>query len=179
MFSRSSSVSLPGSPDGPFAHDGSWSHITPERLASTRCRMHECSSLQLAGSSPPGPTAPFTPPKGSPRVPSQCRGSVLRRPRTGMVVRGSSSPLQVPVSVVKKQAPPIAQSSWSVLPSGWQLSQEKLPWSDAKAFMNAIRPLRTFSGVGSLPTVALLTSVGVVGSLTSTVETVLSSVFST
>ena len=149
--------------------------MTPERLASTSWRKQLCSSVQLGARLPAGPVAPLRPPKGSPSVPSQCSGSVPVRPRTGMVVRSSSSPLQAP----KKHAPPMRHSSWSMLPSGWQLSQEKVSFVEANAFMKAMRPLRTASGVGSLPTRIFFRWSRALGSRTSTTETVFSSVFST
>ena len=62
----------------------------------------------------PSPTAPLPPPNGSPRVPSQCSGSVFLRPRIGIVVRGSSPPSQP----MRKHSPPIRHSSWSVLRVG-------------------------------------------------------------
>jgi hypothetical protein len=83
------------------------------------------------------------------------------------------------VQAPKKQAPPIRQISWSVWESGWQLSQENVPLSEAKAFANAIRPRRTGSGVGSLPTPNLVVWAGAAGFETSTTETVFSSVLST
>ena len=66
----------------------------------------------------------------------------------GIVVRGSS-PRPQPMP---SQAPPIRHSSWSVLPSGWQLAQEWLPVVEAKALLKAMLPRRTAGGVGSLPT---------------------------
>ena len=77
------------------------------------------------------------------------------RPRIGIVVRGSSpSPQPMP-----GHAPPMRHSSWSVLPSGWQLPQEWLPVVEAKALLKAMLPVAHGGGVGSLPTFVVATSV--------------------
>ena len=70
------------------------------------------------------------------------------------------------------------QSNWSVLPSGWQLSQEKVPVVDALASLNAIRPSLTSGWVGSFkatnPAIC-----GLDGSNKSTNETVLATALRT
>jgi hypothetical protein len=105
MLSRSVLVSSPPPLQGGV-------HMTPVWLPSTRWRKQSCSASgpprsQSAGLLPPPPRDPSVPPKGSPSVPSQCRGNVFLRPRTGMVLRISSSSVQAP----KKQAPPIRHRS--------------------------------------------------------------------
>jgi hypothetical protein len=93
----------------------------------------------------------------------------------GIVVRGSSSPVQAP----KKQAPPIRHRIWSMCASGWQLAQEKLPVEEAKALWNAARPRRTSSGSGSPNSAILAVGARADGLETSTTETVFSTEFST
>ena len=66
-----------------------------------------------------------------------------------------------------------------MLPSGWQLAQVKVPVVEAPASLNAIRPSRTASGVGSLPTAMVSVIERTSGLATFTTDTVLSSVLST
>ena len=73
----------------------------------------------------------------------------------------------------------MVQISWSVFAFGWQDSQEKVPEVEARADMNWMRPERTSAGVGSLPTPKVASTTGLARSRTSTIETVLSTVFST
>ena len=66
-----------------------------------------------------------------------------------------------------------------MLPFGWQLSHEKVPFVDANALLNAMRPRRTSSGVGSLPTGICSVSAMLDGVATFTTDTVFSSAFNT
>ena len=70
------------------------------------------------------------------------------------------------------------QTNWSVWPSGWQLSHEKVPVVEASASLNAIRPRLTAGCVGS-SSVTVATTRGVDGSDTSTWETVLATALRT
>jgi hypothetical protein len=66
-----------------------------------------------------------------------------------------------------------------VLLSGWQLSHEKVPVVEPKALLKAMRPRRTASGVGSLPTGIFVTWTRFAGFETFTTDTVFSRVLST
>ena len=97
-----------------------------------------------------------------------------RSPRTGIVERGGICvhPRRSQIGVAS------TQTSWSVWPSGWQLSHEKVPVDDAPASLNAMRPRLTAGCVGS-SRVTVAATPGLAGSLTSTSETVLATALRT
>ena len=105
-----------------------------------------------------------------------------RKPRIGMVVRGSgqssSNGLHSGTSSVSSRVL-MTQRIWSMLPLGWHDSQEKVPLLEARPAMNIVRPWRITSGVGSSPTSKVPTTSGSEGSRTSTTETLLSTVLRT
>ena len=97
-----------------------------------------------------------------------------RRPRTGIVDRGG---ICVQPSRSQKGVSS-TQTSWSVWPSGWQLSHENVPVDEAPASWNAMRPRLMTAGVGSAR-VTVAATPGDAGVERSTSDTVLATAFRT